>query len=241
MDASEANIQNHEIKGKIVEGSEGIKVIISNLLSLLEELSKSVSSQQSISCMKNELIHYSTESIKIMDDAQTDCLSEEKAVKITKNLCTVVGDVKNYIKESKELSEESKTCSISSQEFDKLLSECQELLASIEKFMRDSPTAVESSPEDFLSAKDVMSNSTSFNDKKPDDDDEDLESITEENDEDVSHGKVDDAEKVSPKTESEGETMSRRVDIEKQLDKLKLYFIQIILVTSYLSNVTGPT
>ena len=178
-----------------------------------------------------------------MDDAQTDCLSEEKAVKITENLCTVVGDVKNYIMESKELSEETKPCSISSQEFDKLLSECQDLLATIQKFMRDSPTVVESSPEDFLSAKDVMSASTSFNDKKPDD--EDLQSITEENDDDeqvdVSPGKVDAAQKVSPKTESEGETKSRTVDTEKQLDKLKLYFIQIILVTSYLSNVTGPT
>ena len=240
LNASEAHIQSHEIKAKIVEGSEGIKMIISNLLSLLEELSKSVSSQQSIACMKNELIHYSTESIKIMDDAQTDCLSEEKAVKITENLCTVVGDVRNYIMESKELSEESKSCSISPQEFDKLVSDCQQLLAS----MSDSPTAVESSPEDFLSAKDVMSTSTSFNEKKRDDD-EDLESITEENDDDVqlgvSSGKVNAVEKVSPKTESEGETKSRTVDIEKQLDKLKLYFIQVILVTSYLSNVTGQT
>ena len=235
------NLRSQELKIKIVSGSEGIKMIISNLLSLLEELSQSVSCQQSIVCMKNELVHYEKESAKIMDDAETDCLSEEKAVKITESLTTVVVDVKNYISESKELSEESQSSSISSQEFDKLLSDCQDLLTSLETFMKDSTTHTASSPEEFLSAKDVLSASTSFNDRK---DEEELESIDEETEKDKSDGsseKVDLVEKMSPKTETEGETKTRTVDIEKKITKLQLYFIQIILITNFLSNLAGST
>ena len=232
-ESSSACFPSQELKWKIVEGSEGIKEIINNLLSLLEELSHSVASQQSIVCMKNELVHYETESIKIKDDAQTDCLSEEKAVKITESLSTVVGEVKSYITESKELSEEAQSSPVSPQEFDKLLSDCQELLTSIETFIKDSPHLV-SSPEEFLSAKEVISASTSFNDRK---DEDELESINEE----AQHEKKSDessenvVEKESPKTEPEGEVNGRTVD------KLQLFFIEIILITFFLSSRTAPS
>merc|ERR1719471_1681021 len=98
-----AGISNQELKSQILEGSEGIQTIISNLLSLLDQLSKSVGSQQSINCMKDELKHFKQESVKITEDADTDCLSEEKASKINESLSSVIKDVENYIQESKDL------------------------------------------------------------------------------------------------------------------------------------------
>ena len=158
----ESKLSSQVFRSQLIDGSEGIQTIINNLLTLLDQLSKSVGSQQSIRCMKDELQQFQKDSQKITDDADSDCLSEEKASKLNNNLTSVITDVKNYIQESKDLSTKSKASSVSPQEFDELLQNCQGLLSSFDSFEKDDQTHLESSPEEFLSANEAMSASTSF-------------------------------------------------------------------------------
>ena len=111
-------------------------------------------------------IRFQKDSQKITDDADSDCLSEEKASKLNNNLTSVITDVKNYIQESKDLSTKSKASSVSPQEFDELLQNCQGLLSSFDSFEKDDQTHLESSPEEFLSANEAMSASTSFTNRR---------------------------------------------------------------------------
>ena len=215
-----------------MEGSDGIQEIISSLLTLLEQLSKSVGSQQSISCMRDELQHYREESIKILEDAaDTDCLSEEKASKINDNLTTVVADVKSYIQESKELLEESKSDEVSPQQFDKLLIGCQELLDSLEA----GKVTQESTPEEFLSAKDVMSASmsTSFTEQRQDTDQEtrtDLTDIIVEEEQEQPTIEGEDLNSTRPSSCNQTTSKSNKVR------SLQLCFFHIFCTIFYISH-----
>ena len=198
---------NQEWKSQILDGSDKILTIINDLLTILDQLSKSVGSQQSICCMKEELEHYREESQKITEDAETDCLSEEKAAKINKSLSSVVSDVMNYIQESKDLSDESKSSSVSSQEFEKLLVDCQELATSLDTFGKDCLKTHESSPDEFLSANEAMSASASFSEQK--------ERKKSHDDADSPRDKfVCDTNKIEEET-SEGENFPKNVDCKE--------------------------
>jgi len=160
-------VLNQGYKQQILEGTKGIETIINNLFVVLGELSKSVGCQKSITDIKNELESFKQASTKITKEMDSG-VSEDKATEIGKNLSTLLFDVKQSVLESKKLREKHKSSSVQDEEFDKLLINCQEILMDLESITKkeEKSRTPPSTPEEFHDAKEAISASASFAEKK---------------------------------------------------------------------------
>jgi hypothetical protein len=161
-------VLNQDYKQQILEGTEGIETIINNLFVVLGELSKSVGCQKSITDIRNELESLKQASSKISKEMDTAKLSEDKAHGIGENLSSIVKEVKESVQKSKNVRAEEKSSSVDVKEFDKLLINCQELLMDLESITNkeEKSQTPPSTPEEFHDAKEAISASASFAEKK---------------------------------------------------------------------------
>merc|ERR1711892_931673 len=161
-------VLNQDYRQQILEGTEGIETIINNLFVVLGELSKSVGCQKSITDIKKELESFKQASTKISKEVDTETLSEDQVSQIGENLSSIVIDVKHSVDKSRNIREEQKSSPVDKEEFDNILINCQELLMDLESvFKKQAKTQTPpSTPEEFHDAKEAISASASFVDKK---------------------------------------------------------------------------
>merc|ERR1711892_1011218 len=161
-------VLNQDYKQQILEGTEGIETIINNLFVVLGELSKSVGCQKSITDIKNELESFKQASKRISKEVDTETLSEDQVSQIGESLSSIVMDVKHSVDKSRNIREEQKSSPVDKEEFDNILINCQELLMDLESvFKKQAKTQTPpSTPEEFHDAKEAISASASFVDKK---------------------------------------------------------------------------
>merc|ERR1719317_1375806 len=160
-------VLNEDYKQQILEGTEGIETIINNLFVVLGELSKSVGCQKSITDIKDELDSFKQASAKISKEVATLEQIEDQTSDAGESLSLVVRDVKESILKSKNVSVGEKSSTVDAKEFDKLLINCQELLMDLESITgKQKSQTPPSTPEEFHDAKEAMSASASFAEKK---------------------------------------------------------------------------
>merc|ERR1712013_616677 len=160
-------VLNEDYKQQILEGTEGIETIINNLFVVLGELSKSVGCQKSITDIKDELDSFKQASAKISKEVATLEQIEDQTSDAGESLSLVVRDVKESILKSKNVSAGEKSSTVDAKEFDKLLINCQELLMDLESITgKQKSQTPPSTPEEFHDAKEAMSASASFAEKK---------------------------------------------------------------------------
>eukprot|EP00091_Calanus_sinicus_P012284 TRINITY_DN27806_c0_g1_i1.p1 TRINITY_DN27806_c0_g1~~TRINITY_DN27806_c0_g1_i1.p1 ORF type:complete len:183 (-),score=60.85 TRINITY_DN27806_c0_g1_i1:25-573(-) len=95
-------------------------------------------------------------------------LSEDKAHDIGENLSSIVKEVKESVQKSKNMRAEEKSSPVDVKEFDELLENCQELLMDLEsiKYVEEKSPTPPTTPEEFHDAKEAISASASFAEKK---------------------------------------------------------------------------
>jgi hypothetical protein len=99
---------------------------------------------------------------------ENDEIIENEANDAGENLRLIVKDVKESILKSKNASAGEKSSTVDAKEFDKLLINCQELLMDLESLRgnQEKIQTLPSTPEEFHDAKEAMSASASFAEKK---------------------------------------------------------------------------
>jgi len=202
-----AKVLNQEHRQQILAGTVGIEKIINNLFVILGELSKSVGCQSSITDIKNEVESCKQASTQISKEMDAEGVSEDEASEIGEKLSFVVTELKQSVQISKVLSEEQKSSPVDGKEFDKLLINCQEILMDLGSLVKTEEKAQTppSTPEEFHDAKEAISASASFADRK------DVENISKEKADDETERMKQDDDDVSSSTKDKVSFVTHQV------------------------------
>ena len=119
-----------EYKQEILEGTIVIESIIKHLMEILNELGKSIGSQQNIKLLKDELTKLQQESALLSSKANKEIIIQDKAILLNSEIQIIIQRVENSVLQTMKLKEEVDE-SISQEELMKLLSNCKKISSSI--------------------------------------------------------------------------------------------------------------
>lgn len=118
-----------------MEGAVGIESIISNLVSVLEELGKSIKSQNSLNVIKQELISLQEASSKVSDKTDQNHIDHKHAMELSNELQLIIGKVQLLALDMMKLNE-GWTSSVKEEELSNLLLNCKKIGSSLDSHIR---------------------------------------------------------------------------------------------------------
>ena len=138
-----------EYKQEILEGAVGIETIITNLVTVLEELRKSINSQNSLNIMKEELIALQEASNKVSDKSDHKSVDQDYAVELSLELHIILEKVQKLTQEMMLMSKDLTSTGEKAEELSNLLVNCKKIGSSLNShiLIQDRTKTPPSSPE----------------------------------------------------------------------------------------------
>ena len=131
-DFKESKEIHFEYKQEILEGVVGIESIINNLVMVLEELRKSITSQNSLNIMKSELETLKEASNKVSDKTDVKHIDQENAIELSNELQLIIGKVQILTLDLMRLNDEMTSTSVKEEELSNLLLNCKKIGSSLD-------------------------------------------------------------------------------------------------------------